>query len=74
MLMVNPEDRLSAKQCLEHAWFHNECNKSCDDETHPKKANTSVSKTVINRLRKFRHGSKLRIALLNILVKQIHAE
>ena len=25
-------------------------------------------------MRKFRHGSKLRIALLNILVKQIHAE
>ena len=29
---------------------------------------------MISKLRKFRHGSKLRIALLNILVKQIHSE
>ena len=74
MLTVNPEDRFSAKQCLEHAWFHGDCEKKCKDETHVEDSSTKVSKQVINRLRKFRHGSKLRIALLNILVKQIHAE
>ena len=72
MLTVNQENRFSAKQCLEHAWFHVDGNKSFD-EVSPNLIRR-ITKQTIGRLRKFRHGSKLRIALLNILVKQIHAE
>ena len=64
MIKVDIKDRFSASQCLEHPWFTQEQSPLPDCE---------VSDNCIQRLRKFRHGSKLRIAILNILVKTIHA-
>ena len=70
MLKVDVEKRFTVNQCLEHRWFleHE------DEEVIKQRANLTVDTGMISRLRKFRKGSKLRLCLLNILVKKIHLE
>lgn len=59
LLQVDPSKRLTAAEALKHEWFH---------ISHEP---TAISQTVINRLRKFRGVSKLKKAVLNMMVKMI---
>ena len=72
MFKTQVKDRYSAQKCLEHIWFH-EIEHTIELNS-PDCARAPVNKIEINvqvveKMRKFKHGSKLRIALLNILVK-----
>jgi calcium-dependent protein kinase len=60
MLVVNPKKRYTLDQVLAHPWLHQN-----DDKVH------EIDPTVINRLLKFRKGSKLRICLMNIVAKKV---
>jgi calcium-dependent protein kinase len=62
LLVVNPKDRLSAKEALEHKWF-----KLMEKGTL--KENTAINKDVLERLQAFRGVSKLKKAAMNMLVK-----
>ena len=69
MLKVDADKRFTPEMCLSHAWFTEFVPTEME-----KKPTIKIDPTVIERLRAFRHGSKLRITLLNIIVRQLHSD
>jgi calcium-dependent protein kinase len=60
MLRYDPKNRLSAKDCLQHAWFKK------NDHGHEK-----ISTNMISNMKKFKVGRKLEQAATNFIVTQL---
>merc|ERR1712232_1345575 len=65
LLKMNPRDRYTAEQALNHEWIKNKA---------PKAANVSLNNTLMDNLRGFRSQNKLKKAALHIIANQLDEE
>jgi len=63
MLKMNPRDRYTAEQALNHEWIKNKA---------PKAANVSLQSGFVDNLRNFRSTNKLKKAALHIIAGQLN--
>lgn len=64
ILVVDPDQRLTAVGALKHPWFHKEFGNSA-----PLSPGIKLDKDAVNRLCQFKGGSKLKKAAMIMLVK-----
>jgi len=65
LLKMNPRDRYTAEQALNHVWIKNKA---------PKAANVSLQSNFVDNLRGFRSQNKLKKAALHIIAGQLHED
>merc|ERR1712048_182725 len=65
MLKMNPRDRYTAEQALNHEWIKNKA---------PKASNVALSSGIVDNLRGFRSQNKLKKAALHIIANQLDAD
>jgi len=65
MLKMNPRDRYTAEQALNHEWIKNKA---------PKAANVSLQSNFVDNLRGFRSQNKLKKAALHIIAGQLNED
>jgi len=65
LLKMNPRDRYTAEQALNHEWIKNKA---------PKAANLSLQSAFVDKLRGFRSQNKLKKAALHIIAGQLNDE
>jgi len=63
LLKMNPKDRYSAEQALNHVWVKNKAPKA--------NANAIISPTMMDNLRGFRSQNKLKKAALHVIASQL---
>jgi len=66
LLKMNPRDRYTAEQSLNHVWVKNKAPKAV--------ANADIGSGMVENLRGFRSGNKLKKAALNIIAGQLGDE
>jgi calcium-dependent protein kinase len=62
LLKMNPRDRYTAEQALNHVWVRNKA---------PKAANVNLSSGLVDHLRSFRSQNKLKKAALHVIASQL---
>uniref|UniRef100_A0A7S4QYK2 Calcium-dependent protein kinase 1 n=1 Tax=Alexandrium monilatum TaxID=311494 RepID=A0A7S4QYK2_9DINO len=62
LLKMNPRDRYTAEQALNHNWVKNKA---------PKAANVALQSTLVDNLRSFRSQNKLKKAALHVIAAQL---
>jgi calcium-dependent protein kinase len=62
LLKMNPRDRYTAEQALNHIWVRNKA---------PKSANVALQATLVDNLRGFRSQNKLKKAALHVIASQL---
>merc|ERR1719221_811841 len=62
---MNPKDRYTAEQCLNHEWIKNKA---------PKASNVSLQTNYVDNLRSFRSQNKFKKAALHIIAGQLNEE
>lgn len=62
MLIVDPSDRFSGQQCLEHAWF-----REFSGDVDPDDSVTQID--VLERLKSFKNVSNFKKTAMNMLIK-----
>merc|ERR1711972_126783 len=65
LLKMNPRDRYTAEQALNHEWIRNKA---------PKAANVSLQSNFVDNLRHFRGQNKLKKAALHIIAGQLNED
>merc|ERR1712228_583595 len=65
LLKMNPKDRYTAEQALNHEWIRNKA---------PKAANVSLQSNFVDNLRHFRGQNKLKKAALHIIANQLNED
>jgi len=65
MLKMNPRDRYTAEQALNHDWVKNKA---------PKATGVSLQQNFVDNLRGFRSGNKLKKAALHIIANQLNED
>merc|ERR1719156_358721 len=65
LLKMNPRDRYTAEQALNHEWIKNKA---------PKAANVSLQSNFVDNLRSFRSQNKLKKAALQIIAGQLNED
>mmetsp|Transcript_65300 Transcript_65300/g.181580 ORF Transcript_65300/g.181580 Transcript_65300/m.181580 type:complete len:503 (+) Transcript_65300:93-1601(+) len=65
LLKMNPRDRYTAEQALNHIWIRNKA---------PKANNASLQDGLVDNLRGFRSQNKLKKAALHIIAKQLNED
>merc|ERR1712176_497684 len=65
LLKMNPRDRYTAEQALNHEWIKNKA---------PKAANVSLQSNFVDNLRHFRGQNKLKKAALHIIAGQLNED
>jgi len=65
LLKMNPRDRFTAEQALNHEWIKNKA---------PKATNVSLQSNFVDHLRGFRSQNKLQKAALNVIAGQLNDE
>mmetsp|Transcript_131636 Transcript_131636/g.366848 ORF Transcript_131636/g.366848 Transcript_131636/m.366848 type:complete len:617 (+) Transcript_131636:64-1914(+) len=65
MLKMNPRDRYTAEQALNHEWIKNKA---------PKAANVSLQANFVDNLRGFRTQNKLKKAALHVIANQLNED
>merc|ERR1712203_785421 len=65
LLKMNPRDRYTAEQALNHDWIKNKA---------PKATNVSLQAGFVDNLRSFRSQNKLKKAALHIIANQLNAD
>merc|ERR1711972_1214402 len=62
LLKMNPRDRYTAEQALNHVWVRNKA---------PKAANVSLQQSLMDNLKSFRSQNKLKKAALHVIASQL---
>merc|ERR1711972_330688 len=62
LLKMNPKDRYTAEQALNHVWVRNKA---------PKAANVSLQQSLMDNLKSFRSQNKLKKAALHVIASQL---
>lgn len=65
LLKMNPRDRYTAEQALNHEWIRNKA---------PKAANVSLQDNFVDNLRGFRSQNKLKKAALHVIANQLNED
>merc|ERR1712146_287590 len=65
LLKMNPKDRFTAEQALNHVWVKDKA---------PKSSNVAISSGMVDNLRSFRSQNKLKKAALHVIASQLNED